>query len=43
MKDGSVESMYKVQQEDFIKNGAVEAEVPVGDYVMFDNMLKAAE
>ena len=38
-----MEQMYKVQQEDFLKNGQIEAEVPVSDYVMFDNMLAAAE
>ena len=43
INDGSMEQMYKVQQEDFLKNGQIEAEVPVSDYVMFDNMLAAAE
>lgn len=43
VKDGSMEKMYKVQQDNFIAAGAVEKEVPVSDYVMFDNMLNAAK
>jgi len=43
IKDGSMESYYKVQQDNFIKGGAVTEEVPVGDYVLFQNMLDAAE
>ena len=41
--DGTVEGYYKTQQEGFLAAGAVEAEVPVADYVMFDIMTKAAE
>ena len=33
LEDGTMESYYKVQQEGFIKSGAVEQEVPVSDYV----------
>lgn len=39
--DGTVEQYYKTQQENMIATGAVEKEVPVGDYVMLDNMKNA--
>lgn len=39
--DGTVEKYYKIQQDNFIKAGAVEKEVPVADYVMLDNMVEA--
>lgn len=42
-EDGTVESYYKIQQDNFMKAGVVEAEVPVADYVMFDNMIEAAK
>ena len=42
-KDGTIEGYYKVQQDAFIASGAVEKEVPVSDYVLFDIMIKAAE
>ena len=41
LEDGTMESYYKVQQQSFIKSGAVEKEVPVTDYVLFDNMKEA--
>lgn len=41
--DGTVEQYYKTQQENFIASGAVEAEVPVSDYVMLDNMIEAGK
>ena len=41
LEDGTMESYYKVQQQGFIKTGAVEKEVPVTDYVLFDNMKDA--
>ena len=41
--DGSIEGYYKVQQDNFIEAGAVEKEVPVADYVMFDNMIEAGK
>ncbi len=41
--DGTMESLYKSQQDGFIASGDVKAEVPVSDYVMFDLMLEAAE
>lgn len=41
--DGTVENYYKIQQDNFIKAGAVEAEVPVSDYVMLDNMVEAGK
>ena len=41
--DGTVEAYYKVQQNVFLASGAVEAEVPVADYVMLQNMIDAAK
>lgn len=41
--DGTVENYYKIQQENFIKAGAVEKEVPVSDYVMLDIMTEAGK
>ena len=41
--DGSIEGYYKVQQANFIASGAVASEVPVADYVMFDNMIEAGK
>lgn len=41
--DGTVENYYKVQQENFLKAGAVEEEVPVTDYVMLDIMIEAGK
>ena len=43
VENGTMESYYKVQQEGFLKSGAVEHEVPVSDYVLFENMLNAAK
>ena len=43
INDGTIESLYKSQQDAFIASGDVAAEVPVEDYVMFDLMLEAAE
>lgn len=40
---GKMEALYKSQQNGFIASGAVEGEVPVADYVMFDLMKKAAQ
>ena len=41
--DGTVEKYYEIQQQNFIAAGAVEGEVPVSDYVMLDNMIKAGK
>ena len=41
-KDGTIESYYKVQQAAFIASGAVEKEVPVANYVLFNVMIDAA-
>lgn len=41
--DGTIEGYYQLQQENFLASGAVEAEVPVADYVLFDNMVAAGE
>ena len=35
IEDGTMEKLYKSQQNGFIASGDVEAEVPVSDYVMF--------
>lgn len=43
INDGSLANYYKVQQDNFIEAGAVEEEVPVENYVMFENMLEAAK
>ena len=42
-QDGTIEGYYKVQQDAFIASGAVEKEVPVSDYVMFDIMIEAGK
>ena len=42
-KDGTIEGYYKVQQDAFLNSGAVEEEVPVSDYVLFDVMIEAGE
>ncbi len=41
--DGTVENYYKVQQDNFLAAGQVEAEVPVADYVMLDLMVEAGK
>ncbi len=41
--DGTVENYYKIQQDNFIASGQVEAEVPVSDYVMLDLMVEAGK
>ena len=43
LEDGTMENYYKVQQQGFIKSGAVAEEVPVANYVLFDNMKEAFE
>ena len=42
-QDGTIEGYYKVQQDAFIISGAVEKEVPVSDYVLFDIMIEAGK
>ncbi len=42
-QDGTIEGYYKVQQDAFIASGAVENEVPVTDYVLFDIMIEAGK
>ena len=42
-QDGTIEGYYKVQQSAFIASGDVAAEVPVSDYVLFDNMVEAGK
>ena len=41
--DGSIEKYYELQKKQFIESDAVEADPPVSDYVLFDNMIKAGE
>ena len=41
--NGIIKGYYEVQQKNFLENGAVEKEVPVEDYVMFDNMIEAGK
>lgn len=43
IESGSLESAYKVQQDNFLAAGNITKEVPVSDYVMFQNMLDAAK
>ena len=43
INSGKMEALYKSQQNGFIASGAVEGEVPVANYVMFDLMKKAAQ
>lgn len=42
-QDGTIEGYYKVQQDAFLASGAVEKEVPVADYVLFDVMVEAGK
>ena len=42
-QDGKIEGYYKVQQDAFLASGAVESEVPVSDYVLFDVMVEASK
>ncbi len=39
---GDVERFYEIQQKEFIQSGEVEGPVPVGRYVLLDNMKQAA-
>lgn len=41
IKDGTMEDLYKRQQQMFIDAGNVESEVPLEDYVLFDIMKEA--
>lgn len=36
LEDGTLADYYQKQQENFISNGAVEEEVPLEDYILFD-------
>lgn len=40
-KQGDVAKFYEIQQREFIESGDVERAVPVGQYVLLDNMVKA--
>lgn len=42
-QDGTIEGYYTVQQKAFLASGAVEKEVPVTDYVLFDVMVEAGK
>lgn len=39
---GDVAKFYEIQQKEFIQSGEVEIPVPVGRYVLLDNMKQAA-
>lgn len=41
LEDGSIRDLYQKQQDSFIKDGQVEKEVPLDDYILFDNMKNA--
>ena len=41
--DGTIKEYYLTQQKNFLKSGAVTEEVPVENYVMFDNMINAGK
>ena len=41
-KRGDVAKFYEIQQREFAESGQVKGTVPVGRYVMLDNMIKAA-
>lgn len=43
IQDGSLESIYKAQQQNFMDQGAITETAEVKDYVMFQNMLDAIE
>lgn len=45
-EDGTIEGYYKIQQENFLKNGKIteeEGAVPVTDFVLFDIMTEAGK
>ncbi len=43
ISSGELEKAYKVQQDNFLAAGNITKEAPVGNYVMFANMLEAAK
>lgn len=43
IQDGSLEAIYKAQQDNFLESGAISKTAEVRDYVMFQNMLDAIE
>ena len=42
-KDGTIEQLYAIQQEQFLKAGEIRTSVPVRKYVLIDNMIEAAK
>lgn len=42
IESGRLAEYYRTQQLSFIASGAIEHEVPVTDYILFDNMINAA-
>lgn len=40
---GDVARFYQIQQREFVESGQVQGTVPVGQYVLLDNMIKAAQ
>ncbi|MBR5597518.1 MAG: ABC transporter substrate-binding protein [Lachnospiraceae bacterium] len=43
VENGNVESLYQAQQSQFLKNGNINAKVPIKEYVLLDVMRKAIE
>lgn len=41
LEDGTIRDLYQKQQDNFIRDGQVESEVPLDDYILFDNMEQA--
>lgn len=42
-KQGDIANFYRIQQNEFAESGQVQGTVPVGQYVLLDNMIKAAQ
>lgn len=41
LEDGTIRDLYQQQQDNFIRDGQVEGEVPLDDYILFDIMEQA--
>lgn len=42
-KQGDIANFYQIQQKEFVESGQVQGTVPVEQYVLLDNMIKAAQ
>lgn len=42
-KRGDIARFYQIQQREFVESGQVQGTVPVEQYILLDNMIKAAE